>query len=60
MYHLQTFYTMKLFHQVDHLCILKTKVVLVLILVEVQILLFSTQMSDHSKELLVLNFEDSF
>ena len=29
-FHLQIFYTLNLFHQVDHLCILKTKVALVL------------------------------
>ena len=30
MHYLQTLYIMNLFHQVDHLCVLKTKVALVL------------------------------
>ena len=55
MYHLQIFYTMD---QEDHLCVLKTKVVLVLILVELRF--FSTQMFDYIRQLFALNFQDSF
>ena len=51
---------MNLFHQKDHLCILQTKVALVLILVELQSLFFFTQMFDDLKQLFVLNFQDSF
>ena len=58
MYHLQVFCTMNLFRKEDHLCILKTRVVLVLIYVELQMLFFSMQMFDHLGQLFVLNFQD--
>ena len=58
MYHLQTFCTMNLFNQENHLCILKTGVVLVLILVDFQTLFFSSQMFDHLRQLFLLDFQD--
>ena len=58
MYHLQIFYAMNLFHLEDHLCILKTKEVLALIIVELQTLFFSSQMFDHLRQLFVLDFQE--
>ena len=60
MYHLQKFYTMNSFHQVDHACISKTKVTIVLILLDLQTLVFPAQMFGQSKQLVVLDFQDSF
>ena len=39
---------------------IKTKMALVLILVELQALFFSTQMFDHLKQLFALDFQDSY
>ena len=49
-----------LFHQADHLCKLKTKGALILILVEHQNLFPSTQNSDHLKQPFVYDFQDNF
>ena len=58
--HLHIFYTMNLFQQVDHLCVFKTNVALVVVLLEHRNLFFSTQMLEHPNKLFVLDVEDSF
>ena len=59
-YHQQRFYILKLICLADHLRKSKIIVVLILILVELQNLFFSTQMFVHLKQLFVHNFDDSF
>ena len=59
-YHRQKFYILMLSHQADRLCKLKTKEVLTLILVELQNLFPSTQISNHSKQPFVYDFQDNF
>ena len=49
-----------LFHQADHLCKLKAKEALIPILVELQNLFSSTQMSDHLKQPFVYDMQDNF
>ena len=49
-----------LLHQADHLCKLKTKEVLIPILVELENLFPSTQKSDHLNQTFVYNFPDNF
>ena len=49
-----------LFHQEDHLCILKTKEALILVHVKLHNSFSSTQKSDHLKEPFAYNFQDNF
>ena len=48
------------FYQADHLCKLKTKEALLLILVELKNLFSSNQKSSHLKQTFTYDFQDNF